>query len=72
MSFLHLLYILICSFSFAAMDLLRKMLAGSIAPMAVVFCLALVMGLVGKALFPGGYRALERTSISVPLSMPTE
>jgi drug/metabolite transporter (DMT)-like permease len=40
-SLLYLIYILICSLSFAAMDLLRKLLAGSIAPLVVVFYLSL-------------------------------
>lgn len=40
MSILHLLYVLICSISFASMDFLRKLLAGSIAPMVLVFFLS--------------------------------
>ncbi len=41
MSLLYLIYILVCSLSFAALDLLRKILAGSITPIVVVFYLSL-------------------------------
>jgi drug/metabolite transporter (DMT)-like permease len=40
MPILHLIYVLTCSLSFAAMDLLRKLLAGRITPMALVFFVA--------------------------------
>jgi drug/metabolite transporter (DMT)-like permease len=41
MATLHIIYILVCSSAFAAMDSLRKLLAGSIAPVALVFFVAL-------------------------------
>lgn len=40
MTILSLAYVLICSVSFAAMDLLRKLLTGRITPMALVFFVA--------------------------------
>ncbi len=40
MTILHLVYVLACSFSFSAMDLLRKLLTGRITPMALVFFVA--------------------------------
>lgn len=53
----HIIYILICSLAFAAMDLLRKLLAGSIAPIALVFFIALgaVPAMVGWMVIEGSH-----------------
>jgi drug/metabolite transporter (DMT)-like permease len=40
MTVIHLIYLLACSISFAAMDLIRKWLTGRITPMALVFFVA--------------------------------
>jgi drug/metabolite transporter (DMT)-like permease len=53
---LYFLYILICSLAFAAMDLLRKLLAGSIAPVALVFFVAL-----GSVPAMAGWMVIEST-----------
>lgn len=57
MTILFLAYVLICSFSFAALDLLRKLLIGRITPMALVFFVAVgaVPSMTVWLIVSGGY-----------------